>query len=144
MACAAHGCELPGSFAESSSGRYTCLCHSNQPLDRWQRITFGIRSNGWLVDLIRAVRQDTTGKRWRTLAERDFAMDLSYAPHPQETQSLYAYRLQLELQHAAGARADRPEPMLPQGGGKFARRGGNLGLEGFTRRRGAGEGGDAA
>lgn len=114
-ACAANGCPQLGAIDLGGSGRYLCACHAMVPSEQWPAVTQAIRQHGWMLDIVRNVK--AAGSRdlqWRKVAMLAWAVEPEMAPHEQETQALYVARLLQDFEHRVGARATKPEPMLPQ------------------------------
>lgn len=113
--CGANGCPQLGSIDLGGSGRFLCACHAMVPSDRWPAVTQGIRDYAWMLAIIRDVK--AAGSRdlqWRKAAMLAWSVEPEMAPHEQETQALYVARLLQDFEHRVGARATKPEPMLPQ------------------------------
>lgn len=112
--CQAYGCPLRGTVDVGHTGRFMCRCHGWVTMDHWQAITAAIRAHDWVLRIIREVQAAAPGKAWRRIAENGWADEPDMAPHTDETQALYVYRLVLDFEHRVGARSHKPEPMLPQ------------------------------
>lgn len=113
--CGANGCPQLGSIDLGGSGRYLCASHALVSMDRWHSVTQAIRQHGWMLDIIRDVK--AAGSRdlqWRKVAMLAWAVEPDMAPHAQETQALYVARLLQDFEHRVGARATKPQPLLPQ------------------------------
>lgn len=113
--CTAYGCPLRGSVDVGNTGRFQCHCHAHATIDRWPAITQAIRQHDWMLRIIRDVK--AAGSRdlqWRKVAMLAWAIEPEMVPHEQETQALYVARLLQDFEHRVGARATKPEPMLPQ------------------------------
>lgn len=113
--CGANGCPQRGSIDLGRSGRFLCACHAMVPSEQWPAVTHAIRQHGWMLDIIRDVK--AAGSRdlqWRKVAMLAWAVEPDMAPHAQETQALYVARLLQDFEHRVGARATKPQPLLPQ------------------------------
>ena len=113
--CPAYGCPLRATVDVGGSGRFLCHCHAQVDMARWQDVTHQIRGHGWMLDIIRDVK--AAGSRdlqWRKVAMLAWAVEPDMAPHAQETQALYVARLLQDFEHRVGARATKPQPLLPQ------------------------------
>lgn len=122
-ACPAHGCPLRGSIDLGGAGRFVCSAHAGQPHGRWQAITAALNEHRWLIDHMADIGRTDMHQRWRALAATFWANSEPELMQPKafETRELYLYRLHLELLHRVGARTQRPDPMVPQGGMPKAR-----------------------
>lgn len=114
-ACAAHGCPLRGTIDLGGSGRYLCHGHAHAGLERWPAITQAIRQHEWMLRIVRDVKAaGSRDTQWRKAAMLAWAVEPDMAPHAQETQALYVARLLQDFEHRVGARATKPQPLLPQ------------------------------
>lgn len=113
--CGANGCPQLGSIDLGGSGRFLCACHAMVPSDRWPAVTQGIRDYGWMLDIIRNVKAaGASDLQWRKVAMLGWSVEPEMVPHAQETQALYVARLLQDFEHRVGARATKPQPLLPQ------------------------------
>ncbi len=113
--CGANGCPQLGSIDLGGSGRFLCACHAMVPSDRWPAVTQGIRDYGWMLDIIRNVKAaGASDLQWRKVAMLGWSVEPEMVPHAQETKALYVARLLQDFEHRVGARATKPQPLLPQ------------------------------
>lgn len=111
--CTAYGCPLRGSVDVGNTGRYQCHCHAQVDMARWQDVTHLIRAHEWMLDIVRQVKAAGSSE-WRRTAALAWSIEPDMAPDPQETQALYVARLLLDFEFRVGARATKPQPLLPQ------------------------------
>lgn len=115
--CVAHGCPLRGTVDLGGGGRFTCSAHSWVDAEKWPQVTQSLAEHDWLIGLMSDLRRsDLHTKGWRGYAGRFWLdADHSMVPASDESRELYLYRLHLELMHRVGARAKRPDLLVPQG-----------------------------
>ncbi len=110
--CGANGCPQRGSIDLGGSGRFLCACHAMVPSEQWPAVTHAIRQHGWMLDIVRDVK--AAGCEWRRTGALAWSIEPNMAPDPRETQALYIARLLQDFEFRVGARATKPQPLLPQ------------------------------
>ncbi|MCA3109855.1 MAG: hypothetical protein ING91_19370 [Rhodocyclaceae bacterium] len=99
--CAAHGCPLPGTHSDSTTGggSWVCAAHRTAATSDWQAVTHRIRENGWLCALVARIHEvspllmtaDAAQKASAKLVEYGMPA-LGWEPH-EETVPQWAHRV---------------------------------------------------
>jgi hypothetical protein len=112
--CRANGCQCVGSFGADPV--WFCSWHANQPAEKWQAITRGLREHDWLIGFITtAMKMHQSGKddELRKFAHDFWAESDGYmllTDYEAKHLPLYLLRLRDELAYRVGTSQRRPAP----------------------------------
>jgi hypothetical protein len=108
--CVAHGCPLPGTWSDGSTGRYVCSFHGIAQPDHWQHVTHELRSHAWLLALLNTLWTPVPASNWRERAHTFWeGAEDPLPPRRNESRDAYRARMWDELHWRVGTRKRRPE-----------------------------------